>query len=232
VFWRVGSSATLGTTTAFAGDILAQASITLNTGSLITCGAAWARTGAVTLDTNTITLCALSAGGGGGGPVLGPTGVPLFASLLPTSPDNSQRAVANAIDAFVGNGGTLPLAFANLMNLSPTDLGVAFSQLQGEAGTGAAQAGTQAMNSFLSLLTNPFNNRRLGPESQPAPQGQPALQGQPVSQRPGLITKAPVYKAPVAVLGPARRWGVWGAAYGGQTQTRGDARRWQSRSLD
>jgi len=48
VFWRVGSSATLGTTTSFTGDILAQASITLNTGSRITCGAAWARTGAVT----------------------------------------------------------------------------------------------------------------------------------------------------------------------------------------
>src|SRR6202030_2048586 len=30
VFWQVGSSATLGTTTSFAGDILAKASITLN----------------------------------------------------------------------------------------------------------------------------------------------------------------------------------------------------------
>ena len=32
-------SATLGTTTSFAGNILAQASITLNTGAKITCGA-------------------------------------------------------------------------------------------------------------------------------------------------------------------------------------------------
>jgi hypothetical protein len=40
VFWRVGSSATLGTTTSFVGDILALTSITLNTGALITCGAA------------------------------------------------------------------------------------------------------------------------------------------------------------------------------------------------
>jgi hypothetical protein len=33
VFWQVGSSATLGTTTSFQGNILAQASITLNTDS-------------------------------------------------------------------------------------------------------------------------------------------------------------------------------------------------------
>ncbi|MET0720243.1 MAG: ice-binding family protein, partial [Tardiphaga sp.] len=32
VYWRVGSSATLGTTTSFIGDILALTSITLNTG--------------------------------------------------------------------------------------------------------------------------------------------------------------------------------------------------------
>ena len=39
VFWKVGSSATLGTTSSFAGDILANTSITLNTGAKITCGA-------------------------------------------------------------------------------------------------------------------------------------------------------------------------------------------------
>jgi hypothetical protein len=38
VFWRVGSSATLGTATSFTGDILALTSITLNTGANITCG--------------------------------------------------------------------------------------------------------------------------------------------------------------------------------------------------
>src|ERR1700676_1923744 len=98
VFWRVGSSATLGTTTSFAGDILAQTSVTLNTGANINCGAAWAHTGAVTLDTNTIRLCNLIAGGGGG--VLGPTGVPLIASLLPPSASTNQRSVASAIDTF------------------------------------------------------------------------------------------------------------------------------------
>ena len=55
VFWQIGSSATLGTTTAFIGNILALASITLNTGATIEDGRALARTGAVTLDANVIT---------------------------------------------------------------------------------------------------------------------------------------------------------------------------------
>jgi len=54
VFWQVGSSATLGTTTAFQGNILALTSITLNTGASIGCGGALARNGAVTLDSNVI----------------------------------------------------------------------------------------------------------------------------------------------------------------------------------
>src|SRR3984893_423143 len=42
-FWQVGSSATLGTDTAFAGNILALASITLTTGVNIKCGSALAQ---------------------------------------------------------------------------------------------------------------------------------------------------------------------------------------------
>lgn len=56
VFWQIGSSATLGTTTAFVGNILANVSITMNTGATLN-GRALARTGAVTLASNTITAC-------------------------------------------------------------------------------------------------------------------------------------------------------------------------------
>jgi type VI secretion system secreted protein VgrG len=55
VFWQVGSSATLGTGSVFKGNILALASITVTTGAVVE-GRLLARTGAVTLDTNTITL--------------------------------------------------------------------------------------------------------------------------------------------------------------------------------
>jgi hypothetical protein len=53
VFWKVGSSATLGTYSSFKGNIMALASITVTTGVTVT-GRALARTAAVTLDTDTI----------------------------------------------------------------------------------------------------------------------------------------------------------------------------------
>jgi hypothetical protein len=57
LFWQVGSSATLGTGTDFAGNILALTSITLNTGANIACGSALAQNGAVTMDTNYVYGC-------------------------------------------------------------------------------------------------------------------------------------------------------------------------------
>jgi type VI secretion system secreted protein VgrG len=52
VFWQVGSSATLGTGTAFVGNILAYSSITMNTAANLS-GRALARE-AVTMDSNNI----------------------------------------------------------------------------------------------------------------------------------------------------------------------------------
>jgi Ice-binding-like len=54
VFWQVGSSATLGTTTAFYGSVIADQSVTLTTGATINCGRAIALNAAVTMDTNTV----------------------------------------------------------------------------------------------------------------------------------------------------------------------------------
>jgi len=62
VFWQVGSSATIGTTSAFAGNIMALTSISLTTGATLN-GRALARNGAVTLDTNTITKAACATPG-------------------------------------------------------------------------------------------------------------------------------------------------------------------------
>jgi uncharacterized repeat protein (TIGR01451 family) len=55
VYWQVGSSATLGTTTRFVGNIVALTSITLNNGASVS-GRVLARNGAVTLDNNTVTV--------------------------------------------------------------------------------------------------------------------------------------------------------------------------------
>jgi hypothetical protein len=53
VFWQVASSATIATSTTFVGNIMAVASIQMQTGATLN-GRALARTAAVTLDTNRI----------------------------------------------------------------------------------------------------------------------------------------------------------------------------------
>lgn len=68
LFWQVGSSATLGTDTAFAGNILALTSITLDTRASIECGRALARNGAVTMDTNVVSIDSGCESGGGKAP--------------------------------------------------------------------------------------------------------------------------------------------------------------------
>ena len=66
VYWQVGSSATLGTDTRFAGNILADWAITMNTASTIFCGWALALTAALTLDSNTIATGCPQVGSGTG----------------------------------------------------------------------------------------------------------------------------------------------------------------------
>jgi hypothetical protein len=60
IIWQVGSSATLGTNSVFKGNILALASITVGTGATVE-GRLLARTGAVTLDANSILITAAAS---------------------------------------------------------------------------------------------------------------------------------------------------------------------------
>src|SRR5262249_40436648 len=81
---------------------------------------------------------------------LTPLGVPNAPSTCAFS--INQCNVANAINAFFNNGGTLPPAFANLFGLTGVNLGNALTQLSGEAATGAQQAAFQLTNQFLGIM--------------------------------------------------------------------------------
>lgn len=88
VYWRVGTSATLGTNSLFAGNLIADQSITVTSGASILCGRAIALHAAVTLDNNVISNDCVGEGSYGtarsdfgsrgfsGGTGVGPTVVP------------------------------------------------------------------------------------------------------------------------------------------------------------
>lgn len=135
VFWQVGSSATLGTTTTFVGNILALTSITLQTNASLS-GRAFAQTGMVTLDSNTVTACGLAGGGATtlttlasppvqlGGLVhdtatlsggTAPTGTITFQLFGPNDATCSSAAVFTSIVNVAGNGSYASANFAPLL---------------------------------------------------------------------------------------------------------------------
>ena len=64
VYWEMGSAATLGTGTTFAGNLLANTAITLTTGATVS-GRALDVTAAVTMDTNHVSACGAGIPAGG-----------------------------------------------------------------------------------------------------------------------------------------------------------------------
>ncbi|MHB1869876.1 MAG: ice-binding family protein [Steroidobacteraceae bacterium] len=118
VYWDVGSSATIDVNTTFMGNVLALASITMNTTATDLCGRALANTGAVTLDQNSLSgVCsgALSGSGGlsGGLDVTAPEGGgPDIVSILPYSPVNGGGTVPEPPTLELLSIGLVGLGFA------------------------------------------------------------------------------------------------------------------------
>lgn len=106
VFWQVGSSATLGTATAFEGNILALTSITLVTGASAS-GRLLARNGAVTLDTNAVGGCIVGA-------------CPII-DLAPTTLPQGTLGIAYSATV-TASGGMAPYVYSISSGALPTGL--------------------------------------------------------------------------------------------------------------
>jgi hypothetical protein len=102
VFWQVGSSATLGTTSSFVGTIMALTSISVTTGATVE-GRALARNGAVTLDDNVFTTTACDT-------TPTPTSTPT-PTEQPTTPAETPAPVPTSVPAggSAGGGGSVGL---------------------------------------------------------------------------------------------------------------------------
>jgi len=93
VYWKVGSSATLGSGTEFKGTVIALTSITMVTGASILPGRALARNGAVTLDSNRISM---------------PVGGCTATSTASTTTTRTSATSASSVPALAQTGGGPP----------------------------------------------------------------------------------------------------------------------------
>jgi autotransporter-associated beta strand protein len=136
--------------------------------------------------------------------------------------NQNQQNVANALNNFFNNGGTLPPNFLNVFFLTGGNLGNVLTQLSGEVATGAQQGAFKLMDQFVGLMLDPFVDGRRGP----AGGGGPALGFAPESDTPTeeiarafADLKSPLVKAP-PVYEP--RWTAWAGGFGGSSKTNGD----------
>jgi len=143
VFWQVGSSATIGTGSAFKGTILALTSITVTTGATIE-GRALALNGAVTLDTNTITKSTCAAA------VAQPTLPPCaFMANIPNAPCAGTRlTAATPVSATATPSTSATPTAASVASATPTAAPRAPTVAPGAVGTPPANlAGLQSLPS-------------------------------------------------------------------------------------
>ena len=111
VFWQVGSSATLGTDTAFQGNILALTDVSLNTRASVL-GRVLARNGAITLINNRLDNSGCRTAS---------TTTPTATSTPPTSTTTSPPVTGTGTDSS-GNGtetSTVPFTTSNTATLPP-----------------------------------------------------------------------------------------------------------------
>ncbi len=144
--------------------------------------------------------------------------------------DQSQQNVANALNTFFNTGPTLPAGFANLFNLSGTQLGAALTRLDGEDATGAQTGAFTLMNEFLELMAGNAGGAGAGGNGGLgfAPDQQTELPPD-IALAYDSILKAPPPSHPSPASGGGlgwgfdNRWSVWGSGFGGSSSFEGNA---------
>jgi uncharacterized protein YhjY with autotransporter beta-barrel domain len=133
----------------------------------------------------------------------------------------NQCNVANALNGFFNNGGTLPPAFVSIFGLTGANLANALTLLSGEAATGGQQAAFQLTNQFLGIMLDPFVDGRntFGGGGSGAIGFAPEREELPDDI---ALAYAKILKEPPKPPSFEQRWSVWGAGYGGSNRTTGD----------
>ena len=136
----------------------------------------------------------------------------------------NQQNVANTLTNFFNTTGGIPVGFASL---SPAGL----TQVSGELATGSQQSTFDAMNMFLGVLTDPFIAGRNGGASMGGGSATPFAeetgsyayaakkQGAARDAFAKFPTKADIARNDLF----DQRWSVWGSAFGGGSNTDGNA---------
>ena len=142
---------------------------------------------------------------------------PLLPSGAPINPTN----VAAGIDKASNAGATLPAGFNNLFSLTPSQLVSALGALSGENATQAQEGAFQLVDSYLSLLTDPYSINRASVAGADTGGAMGFAPEQPSKLPPSADSVYAMYpKASMGTYDP--RWEVWGASFGGSNSTRGD----------
>ena len=137
--------------------------------------------------------------------------------------NGNQQSVANAVNGFFNQGGTLTPGFSTIFGLTGGALASVLTQLSGEAATGAQQGAFQLGSQFMGLMLDPLVDGGSGRSGGGVLGFAPERQVLPdeIALAYAKVTKAPYSKAPPALV-YASRWNVWGGAFGGTNRTRGD----------
>jgi autotransporter-associated beta strand protein len=133
-----------------------------------------------------------------------------------TGLNTNQHNLANTLTSYFNTNGGIPAQFFGL-----TASGL--SQIDGEASTGAERAAFQLMNQFLGIMLDPFVDGRFGGYGNGSPAIGFAADGKQFLPPDVALAYASILGKDPAPQDFAQRWTAWGSAYGGASNTNGNA---------